>query len=174
MIKNTYKAPKGYNQINLRLSCKIMFLHHQKVPTIAAAACLLCANIKKTWFLHTHRNQFSYILINNSRSKQNKKNLKHLFASTGTQEACAKFCTVLKLWQLELVKVFNFLDKTPRFLKNNRALPNVPMGFWINSLSASVAHIEISQLICTANHLTGFYMRATLILNRLINQHYQI
>ena len=43
------------------------------------------------------------------------------------------------------------------------------MGFCINSLSASVAHIEISQLICIANHLTGFYMRATLTLNGLIN-----
>ena len=29
-------------------------------------------------------------------------------------------------------------------------------------------HIETSQLICTANQLTGFYMRATLALNRLI------
>ena len=29
-------------------------------------------------------------------------------------------------------------------------------------------HIETSQLICTANQLTGFYMRATLALNGLI------
>ena len=29
------------------------------------------------------------------------------------------------------------------------------------------AHIETSQLICTANRLTGFYMRATLALNEL-------
>ena len=28
-------------------------------------------------------------------------------------------------------------------------------------------HIETSQLICTANQLTGFYMRATLALNGL-------
>ena len=28
-------------------------------------------------------------------------------------------------------------------------------------------HIETSQLICTANQLTGFYMRATLALNEL-------
>ena len=30
-------------------------------------------------------------------------------------------------------------------------------------------HIEISQLICYANQLTGFYMRATLAINGLIN-----
>ena len=29
-------------------------------------------------------------------------------------------------------------------------------------------HIETSQLICTANQLTGFYMRATLAITRLI------
>ena len=28
-------------------------------------------------------------------------------------------------------------------------------------------HIETSQLICTANHLTGFYMSATLAFNGL-------
>ena len=29
---------KGYNEINLRLSCnKIMFLNHQKVPEVASA-----------------------------------------------------------------------------------------------------------------------------------------
>ena len=31
-------------------------------------------------------------------------------------------------------------------------------------------HIETSQLICTANQLTGFYMRATLVLNGLGNK----
>ena len=36
-----------------------------------------------------------------------------------------------------------------------------------NLLSASVAHVETSQLICTANQLTGFYVRATLALNGL-------
>ena len=29
------------------------------------------------------------------------------------------------------------------------------------------SHIETSQLICTANQLTGFYMRATLAFNGL-------
>ena len=37
----------------------------------------------------------------------------------------------------------------------------------INPLSASVALIETSQLICSANQLTGFYMKATLALNGL-------
>ena len=39
-----------------------------------------------------------------------------------------------------------------------------PVCFKINSLSASVASVT---LICTANRLTGFYMRATLALNGL-------
>ena len=34
-------------------------------------------------------------------------------------------------------------------------------------LNASVALIETSQLICTANQLTGFYMRSTLAHNDL-------
>ena len=42
--------------------------------------------------------------------------------------------------------------------------------FCNDSLSANVArpHIATSQLICTANQLTGFYMRATIALNKLI------
>ena len=36
-----------------------------------------------------------------------------------------------------------------------------------NLLSASVAYIETSQVICYANQLTGFYMRGTLALNGL-------
>ena len=35
-------------------------------------------------------------------------------------------------------------------------------------------HIETSQLICTANQLTGFYMRATLAFNELISSVTQI
>ena len=34
-------------------------------------------NLKKTWFLDIHRNQVFNIFINNSKSKQNKKNLEH-------------------------------------------------------------------------------------------------
>ena len=42
---------------------------------------------------------------------------------------------------------------------------------FINPLNASVdPHIETSQLICTANQLTGFYMRATLACNGLSMQ----
>ena len=40
--------------------------------------------------------------------------------------------------------------------------------FSVNSLSASVALIETSPLIWTANQLTGFYMRAVLVLNGLM------
>ena len=37
----------------------------------------------------------------------------------------------------------------------------------INPLSATVAHIETNDLICIANQLTGFCMRATLAFNGL-------
>ena len=38
-------------------------------------------------------------------------------------------------------------------------------NFYINTLSASVAiHIETSQLISTADQLTGFFMRTTIAL----------
>ena len=40
-------------------------------------------------------------------------------------------------------------------------------NYQFNQLSASVAVIETSQLICCASQLTGFYMRATLALNGL-------
>ena len=35
-------------------------------------------------------------------------------------------------------------------------------------------HVETSQLICTANQLTGFYMRATLTLNGLMSRVNQV
>ena len=44
---------------------------------------------------------------------------------------------------------------------------NSPRAFWPNKCHCC-PHIETSQLICCANQLTGFYMRATLVLNRLI------
>ena len=46
--------------------------------------------VKKTWFLNAHRNQVFHTFINNSRSKQNKKNPKHPFVDTASQEMCAK------------------------------------------------------------------------------------
>ena len=35
-------------------------------------------------------------------------------------------------------------------------------------------HVETSQLICCANQLTGFYMRATLTLNGLMSRVNQV
>ena len=40
--------------------------------------------------------------------------------------------------------------------------------FCVNPISANVGLIETSQLICCANQLIGFYMRATLPLNGLM------
>ena len=45
---------------------------------------------------------------------------------------------------------------------------NVQIKGLINPLTTNVSHhIEPSQLICFANQLTGFYMRAPLALNGL-------
>ena len=45
---------------------------------------------------------------------------------------------------------------------------NIHIIIYISPLNASVCcHIETSQLICCANQLTGFYMRATLTFNGL-------
>ena len=58
--------------------------------------------------------------------------------------------------------------KMETFARNESRYLGRVVTFWvINPLSASVALIETSQLICTANQLTGFYMRATLALNGL-------
>ena len=38
----------------------------------------------------------------------------------------------------------------------------------VNPLTTNAPHIETSQLICSANQLTGFCMRATLVLNGLM------
>ena len=48
---------------------------------------------------------------------------------------------------------------------NKGSTPNFASN--MNSLNAKVAIIEISQLICSANQLTGFYMMATLASNVL-------
>ena len=42
-----------------------------------------------------------------------------------------------------------------------------PFSSLLTQLNASVTVIETSQLICFANLLTGFYMRATLAFNGL-------
>ena len=63
-----------------------------------------------------------------------------------------------KTWKKNFVSIF---------IKNVYALKMLQV---ISLLSANVAlHIETSQLICRANQLTGFYMRATSALNGLKN-----
>ena len=39
-----------------------------------------------------------------------------------------------------------------------------------NTLNACFPHIETSQLICIANQLAGFYMRAAVAINGLIEE----
>ena len=50
--------------------------------------------------------------VNNSRSKQNKKNSEHPFVDIGKTETRAKIQQKYSaIWKLELVKVFNFSNK---------------------------------------------------------------
>ena len=46
----------------------------------------------------------------------------------------------------------------------------LPLNEYLPIKGQCSPHIETSQLICTANQLTGFYMRATLALNWLTNR----
>ena len=75
--------------------------------------------LKKTWFIHTR----FYTFINNSRSKQNKEYPTHLSVDITTKRVQSFSKKYQILWQLELVKVFNFSDTKPGFLGNNRSLP---------------------------------------------------
>ena len=63
---------------------------------------------------------------------------------------------------------FRYRLRKINFRITNKSL-HKKMKLSINILTTSVPHhIETSQLICYANQFTGFYIRATLALNRLI------
>ena len=73
--------------------------------------------------------------------------------------------------ELESIKVRKFFEisSSCRFCTLNTHIPSYSLVFivlfhwpikWCH-------HIEISQLICTANQVAGFYIRATLAFNRL-------
>ena len=51
-------------------------------------------------------------------------------------------------------------------MKDDTQSPHVDWRITVNKCQCC-SHIEISQLICTAIQLTGFYMSATLVLNEL-------
>ena len=69
---------------------------------------------------------------NNSRSKPNKKNPKHLFvemiSTKGVRSVSQKYWT---LWYLERIKVFTFSDKKPGFSKTIELCLNFYLGFRI-------------------------------------------
>ena len=69
---------------------------------------------------------------NNSRSKPNKKNPKHLFvemiSTKGVRSVSQKYWT---LWYLERIKVFTFSDKKPGFSKIIELCLNFYLGFRI-------------------------------------------
>ena len=87
---------------------------------------VICQNWKGPGFYTLTETNF----INNSRSKQNKKNLTHPFVGIGKTEACARFqqkilnCTVVGARQS-----FQFFWQITWFLGNKRALPK--FKYWI-------------------------------------------
>ena len=87
---------------------------------------VICQNIKRPGFYTLTETRF----INNSRSKQNKKNSEQPFVDIGKTETCAKFKQkISNPMLLELVKVFNFSGKQP--LGNKRDLSKLSIGFCI-------------------------------------------
>ena len=60
-----------------------------------------------------------------------------------------------------LLKEVQFIKKLTMKLSRKKALL-VKICQLINSLNAEVAIIETSQLVCSPNQLTGFYMMVTL------------
>ena len=72
------------------------------------------------------------ILLNNSRSKQNKKNPEHSFVDIGKYETCAKFQQkILNSVVAGARQSFQFFRQKTWFLENNRALSKFYMGFRI-------------------------------------------
>ena len=73
--------------------------------------------------------------MNNSRSKQNKKNPEHPFVDIVKYETRVKFqqknLCGRSLWYLEVTKVFNFLDKQPGFSEIIELCLNLGIEFCI-------------------------------------------
>ena len=114
----------------LKLCTRLLLTNVYKRVRRIFLVCLVIesfAKIKNTWFLHTH---FFNIFINNSRSKQNKKNLEHSLVDIIKQKRYAQFQQKI----LELVKVFNFSDKKPGFLEITDLHFNLGIRFCITWL----------------------------------------
>ena len=64
-----------------------------------------------------------------------------------------------KFWKV--IKKFFPIKQNVLIVTNQNEVDNI-----LNSLKGqSLNHIETSELICSGNQLTGFYMMATLVLN---------
>ena len=62
--------------------------------------------------------------------------------------------------KIPFIKYFELLE---RIMKSLVIIFAFLMALGINPLNQCCCHIETSQLICYANQLTGFYIRATLV-----------
>ena len=100
-----------------------------------------------------------YIVINNSRSKQNKKNPKNLFVDIVKQETCAKFQQkILNFMVVGTRQNFQFFRQITWFLGNNRALPK--FRYWILYNLISITKL-LKKLLCKSL----FYINRTSHLN---------
>ena len=90
----------------------------------------LFAKIKKNPSFYTFtKTRF----INNSRSKQNKKNPKHPFVDIGKTETCAKFQQkILNSMVVGACQSFPFFRQITWFIGNKITLSNVSIGFCIS------------------------------------------
>ena len=86
---------------------------------------LLKKNVKRPGFYAL----IFYIFINNSRSKQNEKNPRHVFVDIGKKETCAKFQQkILNCRVVGARQSFQIFRQNTWFLENNRALPKLFYG----------------------------------------------
>ena len=93
---------------------------------------VICKNLKRPGFYTL----VFYTFINNSRSKQNKKNPEQAFVDIVKQETCAKFKQ--KLLNFEAVgarQSFQFFRQIAWFLGNNRALSKFRYRILYNLIS---------------------------------------
>ena len=87
--------------------------------------------LKKTWFLHTR----FYTFINNSRSKQKKKDPAHAFVDLTKQKTCAKFQgKILNSMVVGACQGFQLFGQKPGFLVIIEVCLNLGNGFCITSL----------------------------------------
>ena len=108
--------------------------------------------LKKPWFQHNHRNQIFYIIINYSRSKQNKKSHQHPFVDIFKLEACASFQLYRTqpdwgIWRNWLYKQTSSTFYTSKDMSLRRVEKKQMIGW--NNKDSSEVHTSAKLLLLT-------------------------